>query len=150
MSLCIPLLLPDTDVSVPVSKELTLRNLLYIIEKGNDEHFIASDNPVQWNFTNHELNLKFCRWPNPIYLGAYGGGLFSTLACYTVGIKAHQHQSLLLSLLMWTVVMIHMFLFYKLVTGLDPFVNTYLITWIVNSASPSLTCLGAYWSSSFF
>lgn len=59
------------------------------------------------------------RWPNPIYLGAYGGGLFSTLACYAAGIKAHQHQPLLLSLLMWTVVLIHLFIFYKLVTG-DP------------------------------
>lgn len=59
------------------------------------------------------------RWPNPIYLGAYGGGLFSTIACYVVHIKAHQHEPLLVSLTMWTLMLIHMFIFYRLVTG-DP------------------------------
>ncbi|KAK8377201.1 hypothetical protein O3P69_013683 [Scylla paramamosain] len=59
------------------------------------------------------------RWPNPIYLGAYGGGLFSTLVCYTVHIKAHQHEPLLVSFTMWTLMFIHMFIFYRLVTG-DP------------------------------
>ncbi|XP_053632069.1 uncharacterized protein [Cherax quadricarinatus] len=58
-------------------------------------------------------------WPNPIYLGAYGGGLLSTLVCYFVGIEAHRHEPIIVSLIMWSTALCHIIIFYKLVTG-DP------------------------------
>ncbi|ROT73437.1 uncharacterized protein [Penaeus vannamei] len=59
------------------------------------------------------------RWPNPIYLGAYGGGLFSTIACYIISVEAYRHEYLIVSLVMWIVAGFHIGLFYKLITG-DP------------------------------
>nr|XP_045620650.1 palmitoyltransferase akr1-like isoform X2 [Procambarus clarkii] len=59
------------------------------------------------------------RWPNPIYLGAYGGGLLSTMACYFIGIDAHRHEPIIVSLIMWSTALFHVIIFYKLVTG-DP------------------------------
>ncbi|XP_064092266.1 uncharacterized protein LOC135205485 [Macrobrachium nipponense] len=56
------------------------------------------------------------RWPNPIYLGAYGSGLISTLACYVFAVEAHKHQPVIISLLLWILVLGHSFLFYKLLT----------------------------------
>ncbi|KAG7176900.1 putative palmitoyltransferase akr1-like [Homarus americanus] len=58
-------------------------------------------------------------WPNPMYLGAYGGGLFSTIACYFIGIEAHRHEPIIISLIIWTTILFHLIIFYKLVTG-DP------------------------------
>lgn len=58
------------------------------------------------------------RWPNPIYLGAYGGGLFSTIACYIISVEAYRHEYLIVSLVMWIVAGFHIGLFYKLITGL--------------------------------
>ncbi|XP_071539052.1 uncharacterized protein [Panulirus ornatus] len=59
------------------------------------------------------------RWPNPIYLGAYGGGLITTLACYIFGIGAHRHEPVIITLFMWSVAFLHIIIFCKLVSG-DP------------------------------
>lgn len=54
------------------------------------------------------------RWANPIYLGAYSAGLFTTLGCYALALDP---QTPLLSLLVLSLVCFHLILFYKLVTG---------------------------------
>lgn len=54
------------------------------------------------------------RWANPIYLGAYSAGLFTTLGCFALALDP---QTPLLSLLVWSLVCFHLILFYKLVTG---------------------------------
>lgn len=62
--------------------------------------------------------MELSRWPNPIYLGAYGGGLITTLACYIFGIEAHRHEPVIITLFMWSVASLHIIIFCKLVSGM--------------------------------
>ncbi|XP_076045471.1 uncharacterized protein LOC143027791 isoform X2 [Oratosquilla oratoria] len=56
---------------------------------------------------------------NPIYLGAYGGGMFSTMLCYVLWLQAHFYIHPFITFAMWTVMFLHVMLFCKLVYG-DP------------------------------
>lgn len=84
-------------------------------------HIIIMNNGVllKGRRNNEQVSKTFTfsfhnRWANPIYLGAYSAGLFTTLGCFALALDP---QTPLLFLLVWSLVCFHLILFYKLVTG---------------------------------